>query len=192
MFSDESRFKLSMNDGRLRIWRRPNERFRDEHIHEYDAFGRGSVMIWAGISLGGRTDIVFVDGTLTAQRYIDEILRPIVVPYAGAIGPNFILQDDNARPHRARITDDFLEEEAITRMDWPAVSPDLNPIEHLWDELGRKVTARLTPQSTEQQLRELLLEEWRRIPQRSIDKLINSMRTRCAECIAAQGGHTHY
>ena len=149
-------------------------------------------MIWAGISLGGRTDIVFVQGTLTAQRYVDDILRPVVLPYAGAIGPGFILQDDNATPHRSRVTNAFIEEEGLERMEWPAVSPDLNPIEHLWDELGRADTERLTPESTEQHLRDLLLEEWTRIPQAVVDNLINSMRRRCTECIEAQGGHTHY
>ncbi|GFW15491.1 transposable element Tc1 transposase [Trichonephila clavipes] len=60
--------------------------------------------------------------------YADEILRPHVIPYAGAIGDSFVFQDDNARPHRARLVENMLEAETIQRMEWPAYSPDLNPI----------------------------------------------------------------
>ncbi|GFW30322.1 uncharacterized protein TNCV_3850931 [Trichonephila clavipes] len=84
------------------------------------------------ISLGGHTDLhVFHGGTVTGLRYRDEILDPYVRPYAAAIGNDFILMDDNARPHRARIVEEYLEDHGLERMEWPARSPDLNPIEHL-------------------------------------------------------------
>nr|KAG5701651.1 hypothetical protein BaRGS_019340 [Batillaria attramentaria] len=75
-------------------------------------------MVWGGISVQGKTDLhMFWNGTLTAVRYRDEILDPVVRPYAGAIGPEFILMDDNSRPHRARIVDQYLEEESMERME---------------------------------------------------------------------------
>ncbi|GFS53358.1 transposable element Tcb2 transposase [Trichonephila clavipes] len=61
----------------------------------------------------------------------------------GAIGPDFIFMDDNARPHWTLAVEELLESEDITRMDWPAYSPDLNPLEHVWDALGRRIAARL-------------------------------------------------
>ena len=101
-------------------------------------------MVWAGISAQGKTDLHVIDnGTLTALRYVNEILDVYVRPYAGAVRENFILMDDKPRAHRARITDQYLEQATIVRMEWPARSPDLNPIEHAWDMLQTAVSDRL-------------------------------------------------
>ncbi|GBM82052.1 hypothetical protein AVEN_224072-1 [Araneus ventricosus] len=100
-------------------------------------------MVWAGIMLDGRKPLhVFERDTVTGVRYRDEILEPYVRFFRGAVGPEFILMDDNARPHRALLVDEFLESEDIRRMDWPARSPDLNPIEHVWDALRRVIATR--------------------------------------------------
>ena len=92
--------------------------------------------------MDGRTDLhVFPRGTVNAQVYRDEILDAFVPLHAGAIGDACLLQDDNARSHRARIIDDYLKQETIMLMDWPARSLDLNPIEHIWNALGRRLAA---------------------------------------------------
>jgi hypothetical protein len=75
----------------------------DEFVTEHDRFGGGSVMVWGGILFDGTTELYLVQGTLTGVRYRDEVLHPIVRPFAGAIGEDFVLMDDNARPHRARV-----------------------------------------------------------------------------------------
>ncbi|GFU57864.1 cubilin [Trichonephila clavipes] len=81
-------------------------------------YRRAGWMVWGGISVGGRTDLHIIrNGTLTGQRYAHEILRPHVIPYAGAIGDFFVFQDDNARPHRARLVENMLEAETIQRME---------------------------------------------------------------------------
>lgn len=193
LFTDESRFTLSTNDRRVRVWRRSGERFADCNIVEFDPFGGGSVMVWAGICMDDRTDLIVVaGGALTGLRYRDEILDPVVRPFAAAIGEGFILVQDNARPHIARVAMDFLEAEGIDVMPWPARSPDLNPIEHAWDMLGRRIAARHPPPNTVQALRDALVEEWPNIPQHSLRQLILSMPRRCQECIQARGGHTSY
>ncbi len=100
-FTDESRFSLYRADGRQRVWRCVGERFADVNVVDRVAHGAGGDMVWAGVCYGQRTQVHFIDGILNAQRYHDEILRPIVVPFFH--DHHLILQHDNARPHVARI-----------------------------------------------------------------------------------------
>ena len=102
------------------------------------------------------------------------------------LGPNAILQDDNARPHRARIITEYLQNLGVERMEWPAMSPDLNPIEHLWDQLGRAVYARVTHGTTLADLKQMLVEKWDAIPQLNVAELVSSMR----RCHAVASGNT--
>ncbi|GFU87077.1 transposable element Tcb2 transposase [Trichonephila clavipes] len=114
-----SRFSVHPNNRRIFIWRECGSRNNPASVHESVRFGGGGVLVYGSISIDGRTDLYIIrDGPLTARRYSDEILRPIVVPYAAAIGDDFILMDDNCRPHRANLVEDFLFEEGIVRMEW--------------------------------------------------------------------------
>ncbi|GFY23170.1 transposable element Tcb2 transposase [Trichonephila clavipes] len=145
-------------------------------VHESVRFDGGAVLVYGGISIEGRTCLYIIrDGPLTAPRYSDEILRPIVVHYAAAIGDDFILMDNNCRLLRANLLEHFLFEEGITRMEWPACSPDMNPIEHVWDALGRQVAGCQPPPQTLQEQERTLLDERDRIPQLVINILIDSM-----------------
>ncbi|GBO36068.1 hypothetical protein AVEN_187631-1 [Araneus ventricosus] len=135
---------------------------------------------------------VFDRATVTGVRYRDEILEPYVRLFRGAVGPEFILMDDNAGLHRTLLVDEFLESEDIRRMDWPARSPDLNPIEHIWDALGRAIATRNPLPRTIQEMKTALLNEWDQLQQEMINCLISSMKSRCKACISARGDHTPY
>lgn len=189
-FSDESRFLLQRADGRARVYRRNNERFARNCIQEVDSFGGGSVMVWAAISHTGRSTLVLINGSLTALRYRDEILQEHVLPIMQ--NNDLIFQHDNARPHTARLTISFLRDNNVSVLPWPSKSPDLNPIEHLWDELDRRVRARQPAPQSLRQLAVALQEEWVNIPQEVIRNLILSMGRRCQAVINARGGHTRY
>ena len=191
LFTDESKFNLSYSDGRRRVFRRTGERFAQCCVVEVNRFGGGGLMIWAGLSRNFKTDLHIVRGRLNAMTYRDTILQPIVVPFMRNNGLT-LLQQDNARPHTARITIDFLRQQAVNVMPWPSVSPDLNPIEHLWDELGRRVRARPVQPQNLQQLEVALNQEWARIPQNVVRRYVHSMQSRCDAVIAAVGGHTRY
>jgi len=192
IFSDESRFCLSSADGRERVWRRRGERYARCCIREFNRWGGPGVMVWAGITSQYRTPLVVIEGNLNAQRYVNEVLEPHLVPFMGAHPEIGIFQQDNARPHAARLTANFLQAQGIQVMQWMPYSPDLNPIEHLWDELDRRISARRRQPASRQMLIQALQEEWERLPQQSIRNLVRSMRRRCVACVRARGGHTRY
>ncbi|GFU44971.1 transposable element Tc3 transposase [Trichonephila clavipes] len=150
-------------------------------------------MVWAGIMMDGRTDLHFVDtGSVTAHRYRDEVLEPYVSLFWVAVGPDFIFMDDNAPYHRAVLIDDFLETENIQRMSSPANSPDLNPIEQVWDMLGRHIATLSQPPSSVTELKRSLQEAWNRLSPQLIHHLIASMVNHCAARLAVRGDHTPY
>ncbi len=162
-------FSLYRADGRQHVWRHVGERFADVNVVDQVAHGGGGVMVWTGIWYGQRTQVHFIDGILNAQRYRDEILRPIVVPFIH--DHHLMLQHDNAWPHVARIRTQFLEAENIPVIAIRQCVP---------------VPANI------QQLRTAIEEEWTNIPQATINNLINSMRRRCVALREANGGHTRY
>jgi len=190
LFTDESRFCLSVGDGRVRAWHRRGKRYPNCCIRQHDRWGSGSIMVWGGIHHHGKTQLVFVQGNLTARRYVDEMLRPAAVPCIQQ--HNLTLQQDNARSHAARLTQDFLQAQGVDVLPWPAYSPDLSPIEHLWDHLDRRVRSHDPPPQTLPALRQALQEEWDNFPQPKIRRLISSMRRRCMAVREAGGGHMRY
>ncbi|GFT22506.1 transposable element Tcb2 transposase [Trichonephila clavipes] len=117
-----------------------------------------------GIILGSRMDLHVQSVTMTGHIYRDVILEQHVRLFRGTMGAEFLFMDDNARPHRVNIVDKCLQSEDITRMDWPAYSPDLNPIEHVWDMLGRRIAARQPAPTWLPELRRELLDKWCNIP----------------------------
>ncbi|GFW06738.1 transposable element Tcb2 transposase [Trichonephila clavipes] len=185
LFTDESRFSLSSDSHRILIWRERESRNYPSNIIKRDRYGGCGVLVWRGIMLGSRTDLHFFDaGSVNGNRYCNEILLPYVRLFRGAMGLQFLFMDDNAPCHRTVGAEHLLESENIERMDWPARSPDLNPIEHVWDFLGRRLAARTLPPVTIRELRLALQDEWAAMPQQLIDILIISMGRRCETCLA--------
>jgi len=133
LFSDESLFTLSRNDGCQRCWRRQGELYALATVVTRRAFGGG------GVSSQYRTSLHFVNGTVTSPYYLNNIIYPVIVPLHEQHRPNFIIMDDNATAHRGRTIRERLLETRVPQMEWHALSPDLNPIENLWDQLIRHV-----------------------------------------------------
>ena len=114
-------------------------------------------MMWAAMSRTGKTALVQIPENLTAQRYCDENLPPHVLPLMQQNGAK--CQHDNARPNTARITTALLTISNVAVLPWPSKSPDLNPIEHLWDDLDRRIRQRQPQPQSLQQLVNALQDE---------------------------------
>ncbi|GFT64078.1 transposable element Tc1 transposase [Trichonephila clavipes] len=124
--------------------------------------------------------------------FSDEILLPHVRLFRGAVGDKFVFMDDNATCHRTLAVEDCQDSEGIQRLVWPARSPDLNPIENVWDALGRQVAGRNYPLTNNNTLIRALTEEWDKLPQQLLDNVVQSMVRRVECCITLHGGHIPY
>lgn len=193
LFTDETRIQLWKPDGRDRVYRRIGERYAACNLVQIVSFGGGSIMLWGGISWESRTELVEVNLRMNADWYISNIIEEHVLPYVGFIGyDRFVFMQDNARAHVARTVLQYLEEVGIVSLDWPPLSPDLNPIEHLWDILKRRIRAQNPAPNSIAALRIAAQEEWNRIPQETIRDLLRSMPRRMQAVIRARGGNTSY
>ncbi|GFV59642.1 glutamate receptor subunit 1 [Trichonephila clavipes] len=134
VLSDESRFFWGADDNRERVWRRPGERYNYPHTVLRHTARTAGVMVWGATAYDSRSILIVMRGTLTGQRYVDDILRPHTLP-------------------------------------WPARSPDLSPVEHVWDQLKRQMPSCHSVHDLELAVQDL----WAHLPQDNIRCLINSM-----------------
>ena len=144
LFTDESRFRFNNDFHCIIIWRECGTQFHPTNIMENRPFGGGcgGILLWAGIMFNGRTDLHHLRwwccGCSEVQRRGSGIT---CATFQRCSWFTLYLYGHNARPHRAHLVDDYLEREDIQGMDWPIMSPDMNPIGHAWDALGGRVSA---------------------------------------------------
>lgn len=195
VWSDESRFTMFQNDGKIRVWRLTEEKYDVNCLVPTVKHGGGGVMMWGCFSWFGLGPLVRIDGRINSQRYIEEILGYHVIPFLESFeeeNGDYLFQQDNAPIHTSIQTRNFAEESEINLLPWPGQSPDLNPIEHLWDELERRIRAKKSNPKNLGELEALLQECWLEIPCEVYQKLVESMTRRIDAVIKARGYPTRY
>lgn len=189
LWSDETKINLFGSDGKQYVWRHPNEEYEDKNLVPTVKHGGGSLMAWGCMSSKGVGTLYFIDGIMKAADYC-AILEQHMLPSLSQLGRGAWFQHDNDPKHAAKLTTDFLQRKRVKVLQWPSMSPDLNPIEHLWGVLKRKVEER-QPKNL-QQLKEVVLEEWKGIDSEVCRNLVHSMPRRVAAVVENRGGHTKY
>ena len=152
----------------------------------YKAQFRG-LMLWAGFSMHEKTHLVKCNMKMDSSKYL-EMLDGVLIPFTDEImDGDFIFQQDNAAIHISRLSKTWFENKDIELLDWPSLSPDLNPMENLWGILARKVYANGQQYSSVDELYVAVCNAWNEIPSTVLENLINSMPDRVYELIKLRG-----
>jgi hypothetical protein len=147
-------------------------------------------MVWGCFSYHGTGRLVFIEGTMDKYQYV-EILVNNLRASASEMGlSEFIFQQDNDPKHTSKHTKGFFEEMGIDVLPWPSQSPDLNPIEHIWALIKRRLSGKVC--RSREQLKEALQREWALVTKEYCMNLIDSMPRRIRSVLTSNGGHTLY
>ena len=209
IWSDECAVQRDSDPSQVYVFRHQNkqEKYAIKNIRGRSKGGQMSQMIWVCFCNDKLGPIVFLKDSVNADVYID-VLSTTFLPFVDAISGdgirNTIFQQDNASPHTAKKTKEFLESTArnhgFTIIEWPSISPDMNPIENLWARLKLELHIRYpdtrhlsgAPDAVRAELSKRLAEVWWTIGEEVLNSLVESMPARVEALIAAKGWYTDY
>jgi hypothetical protein len=194
VWSDETKINRLGSDGRKWVWKLPGENLNDRLVEGTLKFGGGSLMMWGCMAWEGVGYGCKIDGKMDAELYtkiLQDELQESLALY-GRDPSAVIFQQDNDPKHKSKMATNYLKAQDIKVLSWPAQSPDLNPIEHLWTHLKKKLGEYEQPPSGILELWEHVQVEWDKIEPGVCQNLIGSMPRRVAAVLKAKGGYTKY
>ena len=190
VWSDESRFALFKSDGRIKVWRKVGEAYKADCVKPTVKYGGGSVMFWGCFTWDGVGPLIPVEETMDSEVYVN-ILSNHLVPWVND-HPNIVFQQDGASCHTSHYSTWWMESHGFSILDWVAQSPDLNPIENLWDYLDCQIRKRNPLPHSKNELIRAVQEEWANISLETLHHLILSLPRRVEAIIKARGRHVKY
>jgi transposase len=194
IWSDECKFALTNTNNREYYWKRRSDPLQDAHVKKTLKFGGGSIMAWACITSKGVGRIVRINGIMNAEKYIDILEEGLIGTMEDheLLPSSSLFMQDNDPKHTARKTKEWLSRNQINVLDWPAQSPDMNPIENLWNIVDQRLRKRERKPANVDELWEMVKLEWKSINKEVIRDLYLSMTARIAALKKAKGGYTKY
>ena len=189
LWSDEMKINLFGSNGFKHVWQRPGEEYKDKCVMPTVKHGGGNVMVLGCMSAAGVGELYFIEGNMNSNMYC-KILQQSMISSLQKLDSRAVFQHDNDPKHTSKTTIALLKRLRVKVMDWPSMSPDLNPIEHLWGILKWKVE--VCKVSNICQLRNVVMEEWKSIPVATCEALVNSMPRREKAILDNDDGHTKY
>lgn len=191
IFTDECKFTIFTSDGRGKVWRKACKAFDIKHTVPTVKHGGGAVMVWGSMAAAGVGSLVFIEGNMDKMSYLNILKGHLKNDVEKLhLGERWIFQQDQDPKHTSYIVREWLLYNVPKQLHSPPQSPDLNPIEHVWDYLKRKLQTRAV--TNRESLKRVLMEEWDRIPPNVTEKLVSSMPRRLAAVLDAYGGPTKY
>jgi len=191
LWSDESKFEIFGSHRKVYVRRGPHEKMLPECLTPTVKHGGGSVMVWGSFGNNMVGDFLQVVGKMNQHHYLSILENHAVPSGTGLIGQGFVFQHDNDPKHTAKLCRYYLDEQFrcgnLCIMKWPPQSPDLNPIEKLWDYLDVEVRKTCPQSSTD--LFQKLQYAWNNISAETLNKLLERMPRLCKAVISAKGGH---
>ncbi len=145
-------------------------------------------MVWGCMSAAGTGELWFIEGNMDSNMYCD-ILKRKMMPSLQKLCPTAVFEHNDPK-HTTNMTTALLMKLKVKVMEWPSMSPDLNPIEHMWGILKRKVEKHHV--SNIQQLCDVIMEEWKRMPATTCAALVNSMPRRIKAVLDNNDAPTKY
>ena len=191
VFSDECSFTLPMSKNG-KVWRKQSEEYSPKCIRR-TVKHPASVMVWGCMTSHGLGRLKFVEGIINSVKYqeiLDDSLISSLHLITGEKSP--IFQQDLAPPHNFKSTKEWLSARNIDVLEWPANSPDLNPIENIWKDIKFLIKKQTVLPKTKEELRKSIVALWENYPSEKCQNLIFSLQRRCAAVIASKGYATKY